>query len=172
MSEKQVFSLYWRRGRKADKVLPVWRTTVLSNSGWLQGITYKGTAGDMGAGLSSVGADSALAWRGAGGQAHTLSASTYLRTPHWQLQQMKQLSISCTALPRSAEHGQAVKHPRHLLFIKMVSVCVSLDTFSKGFPFHYVISYPSNPHGGREARSYYSHRTGGGSRSRDSLGAI
>lgn len=30
--------------------------------------------------------------------------------------------------------------------------CVSLETFSKGFPFHYVISYPSNPHGGGAAQ--------------------
>lgn len=41
----------------------------------------------------------------------------------------------------------AEMHPGHLLLIREPSDCVSLETFSKGFPFHYVISYPSNPRG-------------------------
>lgn len=32
----------------------------------------------------------------------------------------------------------------------MLSVCVSPETFSKGFPFYYIISYPSSSQGGRD----------------------
>lgn len=63
--------------------------------------------------------------------------------------------------PRSAERALAEAHPRHLLLIRVPSACVSLETFSEGFPFHYVISYPSNPQGWGTCTHYSSAREGG-----------